>query len=93
MGALSGALTWLALLLFAGIASTLKFDIQAHPGAESASKERCIRNFVARDTLVVVTATVNGYKGDGQVLNMHVGRPMSDPQMERLGRRLILSVD
>ncbi|KAI9710704.1 MAG: vesicle coat component [Bogoriella megaspora] len=54
------------------IASALKFDIQAHPGHESASKERCIRNFVAKDQLVVVTATVSGSRGDGMVLNMHI---------------------
>ena len=34
--------------------------------------ERCIRNFVAKDTLVLVTAIVDGFKGDGQVVNMHV---------------------
>lgn len=55
------------------LSSALKFEIQAHPGSESEKKERCIRNFVARDTLVVVTVTVDGSKGDGQVLNMHVG--------------------
>ncbi|QIX00257.1 hypothetical protein AMS68_005774 [Peltaster fructicola] len=54
------------------LVAALKFDIQAHPGHESASKERCIRNFVARDQLVVVTATVSGSRGDGQVLNMHI---------------------
>lgn len=59
-------------LLFFQLSSALKFDIQAHPGSESEKKERCIRNFVARDTLVVVTVTVDGSKGDGQVLNMHV---------------------
>lgn len=60
------------LVFFLHLAQALKFDIQAHPGHESASKERCIRNFVAKDTLVVVTASVSGSKGDGQVLNMHV---------------------
>lgn len=62
-------------LLFAFIlplVAALKFDIQAHPGHESASKERCVRNFVAKDQLVVVTATVSGNRGDGQTLNMHV---------------------
>lgn len=62
-------------LLFAfllPLVSALKFEIQAHPGHESASKERCIRNFVAKDQLVVVTATVSGNRGDGQTLNMHV---------------------
>lgn len=62
-------------LLFAfllPLVSALKFDLQAHPGHESQSKERCIRNFVAKDQLVVVTATVSGNRGDGQTLNMHV---------------------
>ncbi|KAK3686392.1 vesicle coat component [Vermiconidia calcicola] len=54
------------------LVSALKFDIQAHPGHESASKERCVRNFVAKDQLVVVTATVSGNRGDGQTLNMHI---------------------
>lgn len=27
---------------------------------------------MAKDTLVVVTATVSGQKGDGQTVNMHV---------------------
>ncbi|KAM3425377.1 Endoplasmic reticulum vesicle protein 25 [Cercospora zeina] len=54
------------------LVSALKFDIQAHPGHESASKERCIRNFVAKDQLVVVTVTTNGSKGDGQTLNIHI---------------------
>jgi len=57
------------------LVQALKFDVQAHPGHESGSKERCIRNFAAADTLVVVTATVSGYKGDGQLLNMHVRSP------------------
>ena len=52
----------------------LKFDLVAHPG-HSTKNERCIRNFVNRDTLVVVTATISGSKGDGQVVNMHVGQP------------------
>ena len=53
------------------LSSALKFDLQAHTG-HSAKYERCIRNFVSKDTLVVVTATVSGQKGDGQVVNMHV---------------------
>lgn len=72
-----------AALLLATSAQALKFDIQAHPGAESKSKERCIRNFVARDTLVVVTATSSGSKGDGMVLNMHV-RPHRVPLVGRV---------
>lgn len=71
----SSTSTMLALqLLLAALplATCLKFDIQAHPGHESASKERCIRNFVGRDQLVVVTVTASGSRGDGQTLNMHV---------------------
>ncbi|KAF1825434.1 uncharacterized protein K489DRAFT_315367 [Dissoconium aciculare CBS 342.82] len=61
------------LLAFAlPLISALKFDIQAHPGHESASKERCIRNFAGNGQLVVVTATVSGSRGDGQTLNMHI---------------------
>ncbi|KAK4504172.1 hypothetical protein PRZ48_005088 [Zasmidium cellare] len=70
------ATTMFALKLFLAfllpLVSALKFEIQAHPGHESASKERCIRNFVAKDQLVVVTATVSGNRGDGQTLNMHI---------------------
>jgi len=67
--------TMLAVKLLAlalPLAAALKFDIQAHPGHESASKERCIRNFVGKDQLVVVTTIVSGSRGDGQTLNMHV---------------------
>lgn len=60
------------LLLLLGVASALKFDVQAHPGRENQKKERCIRNFVATDTLVVVTAIVGGTKGDGMQLNIHI---------------------
>lgn len=49
----------------------LKFDLAAHTGS-SSKYERCIRNFVAKETLVLVTAIVDGHKGDGQVVNMHV---------------------
>ena len=54
----------------------LKFDLQAHTG-HGSKYERCIRNFVAKDTLVVVTATVSGQKGDGQKVNMHVSNSNS----------------
>lgn len=64
---------WLSgLLLLVSAANALKFDLLAHPGGESLKKERCIRNFVGSDTLVVVTSTVDGYKGDGMVVNIHV---------------------
>ncbi len=49
----------------------LRFDLVAQSG-HSTKNERCIRNFVNRDTLVVVTATVSGNRGDGQMVNMHV---------------------
>lgn len=59
------------LLLFIAVAESLKFDLQAFHHHEKKS-ERCIRNFVSKDTLVVVTATVGGSYGDGMVVNMHV---------------------
>ena len=62
----------LAFAFLLPLVAALKFDMQAHPGHESASKERCIRNFVSKDQLVVVTATISGNRGDGQTLNMHV---------------------
>jgi hypothetical protein len=58
------------ILLLAAV-EALKFDIEAF-GRGDPKATRCIRNFVAKDTLVVVTATVDGYKGDGMVINMHV---------------------
>ena len=65
---------WHVLLFFlttSPLALALKFDISAHMGNEH-KYERCIRNFVGKDTLVLVTAIVDGSKGDGQVVNMHV---------------------
>lgn len=58
----------LLFLLFVQLTSALKFDLSAVSG----KNERCIRNFVFKDQLVVVTAIVSGNKGDGQVVNMHV---------------------
>jgi p24 family protein delta-1 len=52
-------------------AQALKFELLAQPG-HSAKNERCIRNFVNQDTLVVVTAIVSGNRGDGMMVNMHV---------------------
>ncbi|OIW31487.1 hypothetical protein CONLIGDRAFT_571527 [Coniochaeta ligniaria NRRL 30616] len=60
-----------ALLFFVAFASALKFDLAAR-GQHESKPWRCIRNFVGRDTLVVVTATVSGYRGDGMVVNMHI---------------------
>jgi hypothetical protein len=63
--------TLCSFLLFLACAEALKFDLQAYPHHDKKS-ERCIRNFVSQDTLVVVTATLSGSKGDGMVVNMHV---------------------
>ncbi|KAF4631952.1 hypothetical protein G7Y89_g6178 [Cudoniella acicularis] len=60
-----------SLLFFLACAEALKFDIEAK-SAGDRSRERCIRNFVAKDTLVVVTATVDGFKGDGMKVDMHI---------------------
>ena len=70
MARLPALMVFLALL-FPILGHALKFDLVAQPG-HSAKNERCIRNFVNRDTLVVVTATVSGNRGDGQMVNMHV---------------------
>ncbi|KAK3899773.1 endoplasmic reticulum vesicle protein 25 [Staphylotrichum tortipilum] len=59
------------LLLLAVGAQALKFDIQAGSGHDKHSR-RCVRNFVSKDMLVVVTAIVDGFKGDGMQLNMHI---------------------
>lgn len=60
------------------ISLALKFDLAAHTG-HSARYERCIRNFVAKETLVLVTAIVSGDKGDGQMVNMHVSSQAWEP--------------
>ncbi|RYO97722.1 hypothetical protein DL765_011099 [Monosporascus sp. GIB2] len=52
------------ILLLVTSINALKFELA------SDGRQRCIRNFVARDTLVVVTAIVSGHKGDGQTVNM-----------------------
>ncbi|TGO21998.1 hypothetical protein BPAE_0188g00050 [Botrytis paeoniae] len=60
-----------SFFLVLAVAEALKFDIDAyHKGDKKA--ERCIRNFVAKDTLVVVTATIDGSKGDGMQVDMHI---------------------
>lgn len=58
------------LLAFIQLTFALKFDLVATSGG--GKNERCIRNFVSKDQLVVVTATVGGTKGDGQKVNIHV---------------------
>ncbi|KAF2468584.1 uncharacterized protein BDR25DRAFT_265342 [Lindgomyces ingoldianus] len=71
-------LNYLILLFALPFALALKFDINAVPQHDSAKYERCIRNFVAKDQLVVVTAIVSGYRGDGQTLNMHIRDAMGN---------------
>jgi hypothetical protein len=63
--------TLCGFLLLLACTEALKFDLQGFPYRNHKS-ERCIRNFVSKDTLVVVTATIGGTKGDGMVVNMHV---------------------
>ncbi|KIW07735.1 endoplasmic reticulum vesicle protein 25 [Verruconis gallopava] len=72
MGAIIQLGTYLLFLIWLPVISALKFDVAAHHGHESAKYERCIRNFVAKDQLVVVTANVDGNRGDGQQLNLHI---------------------
>ncbi|KAI6250020.1 Endoplasmic reticulum vesicle protein 25 [Erysiphe necator] len=60
----------LCVLLSLNFVLALKFDLEAHP--KGSEKQRCIRNFVPKDTLVVVTAVVSGTKGDGMIVNIHV---------------------
>lgn len=59
-----------SLLLLATFGQALKFEVEAKRANDV--RERCIRNFVGSDTLVVVTAIVSGNKGDGQVVNMRI---------------------
>ncbi|KAK0635597.1 emp24/gp25L/p24 family/GOLD-domain-containing protein [Bombardia bombarda] len=60
-----------SLLLLIVSAQALKFDLEATSRPDKAHR-RCIRNFVSSNTLVVVTAIVDGYKGDGMQVNMHI---------------------
>lgn len=64
---------WLSSVLLSclAVASALKFDLPAQQ--KKHLKPRCIRNYVGKDTLVVVTATLSGTKGDGQTVNIYVG--------------------
>ncbi|KAL2105543.1 hypothetical protein VUR80DRAFT_8187 [Thermomyces stellatus] len=59
-----------SLLLLATFAHGLRFELEARKAKDV--RERCIRNFVGKDTLVVVTAIVSGNKGDGQTVNMQI---------------------
>ncbi|KAH7135370.1 endoplasmic reticulum vesicle protein 25 precursor [Dendryphion nanum] len=68
----------LLLLVALPIVSALKFEIHAVQQHDAAKYERCIRNFVAKDQLVVVTAIVSGQRGDGQTLNIHIRDAMGN---------------
>ena len=70
--AMAQLLQYVLFLILPIISSALKFDLHAVHAHEAAKHERCIRNFVAKDQLVVVTAILDGYRGDGQAVNMHV---------------------
>lgn len=59
-----------SVLLLVTCAQGLRFELEARKGKDV--RERCVRNFVGKDTLVVVTAIVSGNKGDGQAVNMQV---------------------
>ncbi|KAI9699791.1 MAG: vesicle coat component [Candelina mexicana] len=75
-------LSTLILLSSLPLTSALKFDLQAYPQSANHKHDRCIRNFVAKDTLVVVTATVSGHKGDGQMLSRIVEANVSPSAMQ-----------
>lgn len=49
--------------------NALKFSVEAEP---QGSDVRCIRDFVTKDTLVVVHVKSDGYVGDQQRLNVYI---------------------
>jgi len=59
------------LVLFVACSQALKFELQG-VSDNRWNEPRCIRNFVSKDTLVVVTATIDGEKGDGMIVNINV---------------------
>ncbi|PSN73404.1 endoplasmic reticulum vesicle protein 25 precursor [Corynespora cassiicola Philippines] len=66
------------LLLALPLAAALKFDLHAVQQHDAAKYERCVRNFVAKEQLVVVTAILDGFRGDGQTVNMHIRDAMGN---------------
>ncbi|KAH8725046.1 emp24/gp25L/p24 family/GOLD-domain-containing protein [Phaeosphaeriaceae sp. PMI808] len=66
------------LLLLLPLAAALKFDLHPVSQHDAAKYERCVRNFCARDQLVVVTANLDGYRGDGQRVDMHIRDAMGN---------------
>lgn len=65
-------LVTLLIAVIAPLTAALKFDLYPVSPHDAAKYERCIRNFVADKQLVVVTAILDGYRGDGQRVDMHV---------------------
>ncbi|CAN8106285.1 unnamed protein product [Discula destructiva] len=84
-----------SLALFLTCAQALKFDLLATSHNHDAKKERCIRNFIAKDTLVVVTAIVSGTRDDGMRVNMHIrdslGNEYGRPQDVFGEQRIVLT--
>ncbi|KAJ4339337.1 vesicle coat component [Didymella glomerata] len=68
----------LLIAVIAPLAAALKFDLHPVSPHDAAKYERCIRNFVAKDQLVVVTAILDGYRGDGQKVDMHIRDAMGN---------------
>ncbi|KAF1352689.1 hypothetical protein EJ07DRAFT_136226 [Lizonia empirigonia] len=66
------------LAVIAPLTAALKFDLHPVSAHDAAKYERCIRNFVAKDQLVVVTAILDGYRGDGQKVDMHIRDAMGN---------------
>lgn len=62
------SLVWISLLVWFQVASALKFRVEA----SDRPKPRCVRDFVTRDTLVVVNVKTSGNVGDGQSLTVSV---------------------
>lgn len=62
----------LLIAVIAPLTAALKFDLHPVSPHDAAKYERCVRNFVAKEQLVVVTAILDGYRGDGQKVDMHV---------------------
>lgn len=57
------------LALFTVQTSALKFTLEAKT---KGSPPRCVRDFVNKGKMVIVKAKVNGNRGDGQVVNLHI---------------------
>ncbi|KAK9456647.1 emp24/gp25L/p24 family/GOLD-domain-containing protein [Dipodascopsis uninucleata] len=60
------------MVLIGNIAPVYGLKLIVNAQAKGHITPRCIRNFVSRETLVVVNVKTDGQKGDGQVLGMSV---------------------